>query len=174
MLRNLLANGIPIRELSTILEALGEYASKTKNTDLLTEMVRKHLNRTISEQCKNDNGKIMAITLDAGLEHQMVSSLQQEGDTLSLNLPAETVMDISSRIVYAWKSAADKGVERPVLLCDSRLRYSLAGMLSRAVPLLPVIAYDEVVVGTQVEPVETVSLKPADAQMPRKRELVEA
>jgi flagellar biosynthesis protein FlhA len=174
VLRNLLANGIPIRELSTILEALGEYASKTKNTDLLTEMVRKHLNRTISEQCKNDNGKIMAITLDAGLEHQMVSSLQQEGDALSLNLPAETVMDISSRIVYAWKSAADKGVERPVLLCDSRLRYSLAGMLSRAVPLLPVIAYDEVVVGTQVEPVETVSLKPADAQMPRKHELVEA
>jgi flagellar biosynthesis protein FlhA len=174
VLRNLLANGIPIRELSTILEALGEYASKTKNTDLLTEMVRKHLNRTISEQCKNDQGKIMAITLDAGLEHQMITSLQQEAETLSLNLPAELVMDISSRIVHAWKSAADKGVERPVLLCDSRLRYSLAGMLSRAVPLLPVIAYDEVVVGTQVEPVETVSLKPADAGMSRQRELVEA
>lgn len=173
VLRNLLANGIPIRELSTILEALGEYASKTKNTDLLTEMVRKHLNRTISEQCKNDQGKIMAITLDAGLEHQMITSLQQEAETLSLNLPAELVMDISSRIVYAWKSAADKGIERPVLLCDSRLRYSLAGMLSRAVPLLPVIAYDEVVVGTQVEPVETVSLKPADAGMSRPRELVE-
>lgn len=173
VLRNLLAHGIPIRELNTILEALGEYASKTKNTDFLTEMVRKHLNRTISEQSKNDNGKIMAITLDPALEHQMTSNLQQEGETLNLNLPAEVVMEINSRIVHAWKSAADKGIERPVLLCDSRLRYSLSGMLSRAVPLLPVIAYDEVVPGTQVEPVETVSLKHADAVMSRGRELVE-
>ena len=169
VLRNLLADGIPIRELSTILEALGEYASKTKNADILTEMARKHLSRTISEQCKNDAGKIPAITLDPALEHQMTSNLQQEGETLNLNLPAEVVMNISSQIVRAWKAAADKGIERAVLLCDSRLRCSLATMLSRAVPLLPVIAYDEIVSGTDVEPVESVSLKNTD-DLPSPRE----
>ena len=174
VLRNLLANEIPIRELSTILEALGEYASKTKNSDILTEMVRKHLGRTISEQCKNDQGKIPAITLEPALEHQMTSNLQQEGDSLNLNLPAEVIMNISSQIVQAWKSAADRGIERPVLLCDSRLRHNLASMLARAVPLLPVIAYDEIVPNTEVEPVETVTLKKADQIRPQEKELVQA
>ena len=162
VLRNLLTNGLPIRELGTILEALGEYASKTKNTDVLTEMIRKHLSRTISQQCKNDAGKIPAIILNPDLESRMISNLQQEGESLNLNLPAEVLMKISSQIVHAWKSAADKGVERPVLLCDSRLRHSLAGMLSRAVPLLSVIAYDEIVLGAEVEPVETVKLNTVD------------
>lgn len=173
VLRNLLSNGIPIRELSTILEALGEYASKTKNSDILTEMVRKHLSRTISEQCKNETGKIAAITLDPALEHQMTSNLQQEGESLNLNLPAETVMNISSRIVQAWKSAADKGIEKPVLVCDARLRYNLASLLSRAVPLLAVIAYDEIIPGSEVEPVETVTLKAAEQMPSEQKELVE-
>ena len=69
VLKNLLTNAIPVRELTTILEALGEHASKTKNTDVLTEMVRKHLSRTITEQYKDDNGKIQAITLEPAIEH---------------------------------------------------------------------------------------------------------
>ncbi len=174
VLKNLLANEIPIRELGTILEALGEYASKTKNTDTLTEMVRKHLSRTISEQCKNEHGKIPAITLEPALEHQMTSNLQQEGDTLSLNLPAELIMNISSQIVQAWKSAAEKGVERPVLLCDARLRHSMASMMARAIPLLPVIAYDEIVPSTEVEPVEMVKLNKNEPMTPQQRELVQA
>jgi len=173
VLKNLLSHGIPIRELGTILEAMGEYASKTKNTDILTEMVRKHLNRTISDQCKNDKGKIPAITLDPALEHQMTSSLKQEGETLSLGLSAEIAMSVTSQIVQAWKSATDKGVEKPVLLCDSRLRYNLASMLTRAVPLLPVIAYDEIVPGTGVEPVETVKLHNTNETLAGQKELVE-
>ena len=158
VLKNLLANAIPIRELTTILESLGEYASKTKNTDILTEMVRKHLNRTITEQYKDKNGNISAITLEPALEHQMTSNLRQEGEALNLALPSEMTMAISAAVAQVWKTAMDKGVEKVVLLCDSRLRPSLAAMLSRTVPPLPVIAYDEIVLGTQIEPIETISL----------------
>ncbi|HOK96106.1 MAG TPA: FHIPEP family type III secretion protein, partial [Anaerohalosphaeraceae bacterium] len=136
----------------------------TKNTDMLTEMVRKHLSRTICEQYKNDKGRIPALTLEPALEHQLTASLRQEGDTLVLGLRAETAMQLTHRIAQAWKAAADKGVERPVLLCDSRLRYSLSAMLSRAVPLLGVLAYDEIVLGTEIEPVQTVSL-PKEGQL---------
>ncbi|MHC4552273.1 MAG: flagellar biosynthesis protein FlhA [Planctomycetota bacterium] len=167
VLKNLLQNGIPIRELGTILEAMGEYASKTKNTDILTEMSRKHLKRTITSQHQNAAGRVMAITLAPALEHQMASALRQEGEMLNLNLPAEAVMEITSRIVKAWKSAADKGVESAVLLCDSRLRFSLAAMLAQAVPMLPIIAYDEIVLGSDVEPVETVTLQDAANTLPQ-------
>ncbi len=172
VLKNLLADRIPIRQLSTILESLGEHASKTKNTDILTEMVRKHLARTITELHKDQNGKISAITLDPALEHQMTSTLRQEADSLNLALPTEITMEISTRIGQAWKTAMDKDAETIVLLCDSRLRRPLAVMLSRIVPSLPVIAYDEIVLGTEIEPIETVSIKSGNEELAREEQLV--
>ena len=159
VLKNLLANGIPIRELTAILESLGEYAAKTKNTDILTEMVRKHLSRTITELYKDQDGKISAITLEPALEHQMTSNLRQEAETLSLALPTETTMAINTSIAQAWKTVMENGAEKIILLCDSRLRAPLAAMLSRTVPPLPVIAYDEIVLGTHIEPIETISIE---------------
>ncbi|MHC4322659.1 MAG: flagellar biosynthesis protein FlhA [Planctomycetota bacterium] len=174
VLKNIINDGIPIRELTAILESLGENASKTKNTAVLTEMVRKRLSRSITEQCKNDDGRIMAITLDPALEHQMSSTLQQEAEGINLALPTEMTMDISRKTAQAWKKAMDQGHDKVVLLCDARLRSPLAVMLSRTVPMLPVVAYDEVVLGTEVEPVETISIQQADSIEPSGRELVGA
>jgi len=174
VLKNLLKNGIPIRELTVILEALAEYASKTKNTVILTEMVRKSLSRTITEQYKSEDGKISAITLEPVLEHQMASTLRQEADDINLALPTEMAMDISRKIAQAWKAAMDKGKDKVVLLCDSRVRAPLAVMLSRTVPLLPVIAYDEIVLGTEVEPIETISLQQTQEAESKEQELIGA
>jgi len=158
VLKNLLTDAIPIREMTVIIESLGENTAKTKNTDVLTEMVRKCLNRTITELFKNEAGKVSAITMEPAIEHQMVSNLHQEANGINLALPAEIAMDISRKTAQAWKAAMDKGRDKVVLLCDSRLRSPLAAMLSRTVSLLPVIAYDEIVLGTEVEPIETISI----------------
>ena len=159
VLKNLIKDEIPIRELTAILESLGEHANKTKNSAILTEMVRKRLSRTITEQYKDEAGKILAITLDPALEHQMVSTLQQETDGMSLALPTETAMEISRKTAQTWKAVMDQGREKVILLCDSRIRSPLAVMLSRTVSMLPVVAYDEIVLGTEVEPIETISAK---------------
>jgi flagellar biosynthesis protein FlhA len=172
VLKNLLKDRIPVRQLSSILESLGENASKTKNTDILTEMVRKRLARTITEQHKNKNGTIPAITLEPALEHQMTSTLRQEADSLNLALPTEIAMQISAKIAQCWKKAMDDGMESIVLLCDSRLRRPLAAMLSRTVPPLPVLAYDEIVLGTEIEPIKTISLELNQEVSPKERELV--
>jgi len=171
VLRNLLNDKIPIRELTTILESLAEHAAKTKNTNVLTELVRKSLARTITEQYKNQTGRISAITLEPVLEHRMSAALQQDAEQLNLALPTDLAMDISRQIARAWKTAMDKGIEKIVLLCDSRLRSSLAAMLARTVPPLPVVAYDEIVLGTEIDPVQVIALpqtaqaEPADAEL---------
>jgi flagellar biosynthesis protein FlhA len=174
VLKNIINDGIPIRELTAILESLGEHASKTKNAAVLTEMVRKRLSRTITEQCKNDDGRILAITIDPALEHQMASTLQQEADGINLALPTETAMDISRGTAQAWKSAMDKGIEKVVLLCDAKLRWPLSAMLSRTVPMLPVVAYDEIILGTEIEPIETISIRQSESIKPKERELLAA
>ena len=172
VLKNLLKDGIPIRELTAILESLGEHASKTKNTAILTEMVRKRLARTITELYKNDNGVIVAITLDPTLEHRMTSTLQQEADVMNLALPTEEAMDVSRKTAQAWKTVMDKGNDKVVLLCDARLRLPLATMLSRTVSLLPVLAYDEIVLGTEVQPLETIAVERSESMEPKEQVLV--
>jgi len=163
VLKNLLKHGIPVRELTTILESLSEHAGKTKNVVALTEMVRKALSRTITEQCRTRDGKVLAITLDPVVEHHMTNLLRQEGGELILALPTEAAMELSRHVANAWKTAMDKGLDRVVFLCDSRLRYNLSEMLSRTIKMLPVIAYDEIVFGTDVEPIETIAVDIRDA-----------
>ncbi len=174
VLKNLLKNGIAIRELAAILETLGEHAPKTKNSVALTEMVRKSLSKTITEQYKDQNGKISAITLEPALEHQMTSTLRQEAEGITLALSTEMAMDISRKTAQSWKTAMDKGKDKVVLLCDSRLRAPLAAMLSRTVPPLPIIAYNEITLGTEVEPLEIISAQQTESTTPKEQELIGA
>jgi len=172
VLKNLLKEGIPIRELTAVLESLGEHASKTKNAAVLTEMVRKRLARTITELYKNDDGVIVAITLDPVLEHQMTSTLQHEAEVATLALPTEEAMYLNRKTAEVWKAAMDKGHDKVVLLCDSRLRLPLSAMLLRTIPLLPVLAYDEIVLGTEIQPLETISVQQSESMEPKEQELV--
>jgi flagellar biosynthesis protein FlhA len=158
VLRNLLKSGLPIRELTAILEALAENAAKTKNAATLTEMVRKSLSRTITEQYREPGGKVTVIAFDPAFEHQLTAALHQEGGELVLSAPAETAIELNRRVADAWKSAMDKGKDKTVLLCDARLRAPLAQMLCRSLPMLPVVAYDEIVLGTDVQPTETIAV----------------
>ncbi len=170
VLRNLLVDSIPIRQLSSILEALSENIMKTKNPQILTEMVRKSLSRTITEQYKDDNGRITAITLEPALEHHMSAAIQTEADNLTIALPSEVVMEASSSIAKAWKQAMDKGKDKVILICDSRLRLPLANMIARTVPPLPVIAYDEILLGTDIDAVSAIPLpKSASADSSRQQ-----
>ncbi len=160
ILRNLLEAGIPVRQLTTILEMLGDHATKTKNPEMLTELVRKALSRTITEMCLDQTGKITAITFEPELEHQLVSTIRYEKDTATAAIPAETTLKISEQIAHIWKEVMDLGLEKCVLLCDANLRHHLAAILKKVIPQLPVIAYDEITPGTEIEPLsQTVSLQ---------------
>ena len=174
VLKNLLKDQIPIRELTSIIETLSEYASRSKNTAVLTELVRKTLARTITDRLKDDSGKIPAITLDAAIEHNILNNLKQDAENITLALPAQMTMELSRKIAQAWRSAMDKGKDKAVLLCDSRLRWPLAEMLYRTVPSMPVAAYDEIVLGTEVEPLETVSTEQLQLAADDNRQLVGA
>jgi flagellar biosynthesis component FlhA len=121
-------------------------------------MVRKSLSRTITEQYRDAGGKMTVIAFDPAFEHQLTAALRQEGGELILSAPAEMAIELNRRVADAWKSAMDRGKDKTVLLCDARLRAPLAQMLSRSLPMLPVVAYDEIVLGTDVEPIETIAV----------------
>lgn len=158
VLQNLLKEGVSIRDLPMILESLGEHGGRTKSAALLTEFVRKSLTRSITDQQKASDGNLYAITLEPSLEHTLINSVNQTADSIQLAIGPETVTQLTQQVAQAWKSAMESGYEQIAMLCDARVRPGMKGLLNRTVSQLSVIAYDEILVGTQIEPVETVSL----------------
>jgi flagellar biosynthesis protein FlhA len=164
VLQNLLKDGIPVRNLARIIETLGDHAPTTKDPALLTELVRKALARTITERHSGDDGTVRAIVLQPSAEYELRGMLQEQGGSETLALPPDRALDLSRRIGQAWRQAMSDGHDKAVLLCDYRLRPHLAAMLSRRLPDLPILAYDEIAVGTNVESVVTVSPDAAGAE----------
>ncbi|MGB2821969.1 MAG: flagellar biosynthesis protein FlhA [Phycisphaerae bacterium] len=163
VLQNLLRDGIPIRDLGQVLESLSDHAPRTKDPAMLTELTRKALVRTITEQHADFAGRIMAIVLEPSLEYELRGSITKEPDGASLPVPPEKAADLIRRIAGAWTAAAEKGQDGTVFLCDPVLRPHLAVMLARQIPQLPVLAYDEIAMGTQVDSVATISLQNQEA-----------
>jgi len=166
VLQNLLRDGVPIRDLAQIVEALGDHAGRTKDPRVLTEQARKALARAITEQYVDREGRVRAIVLAPAMEYELCGALTREGNQESLNLPPERALELARRIAEAWKGAMEQGHDRVVLLCDGRLRPFLAEMTSRQVPHLPVLAYDEIASGTTVDPVESIAQGEPSAALP--------
>lgn len=162
VLQNLLKENIPVRDLPLILEALGEHGGKTKSALILTEFARKSLSRSITEQFSGVAG-LQVITLDPALEHYLLSKVNQTADSISFSVGPDTASQMTQNIAAAWRSAMEKGLEGVVVLCDSRIRAALFGLLSRSIRRLPVVAYDEVVPGTTVDVLETVSVQTSES-----------
>src|SRR2546423_5674948 len=64
VMQNLLRERVPVRDLETIIETLGDFSSRTKDLDVLSEYVRNALGRTISKQYVDDHDRVYCVTLD--------------------------------------------------------------------------------------------------------------
>ncbi len=89
ILQNLLKEGISIRDLLTIFETLADYASTTRDTDVLTEYVRQALKPAISSKYFPQNDTTSVVTLDPKLEQEIMSSVKQTEQGAYLTLDPE-------------------------------------------------------------------------------------
>jgi flagellar biosynthesis component FlhA len=65
---------------------------------------------------------------------------------------------LARKISNSWKNAMEKAYDTVVLLCDVRLRQPIADIVRRAVPRLPVAAYDEIIAGVAIESIESIKI----------------
>jgi flagellar biosynthesis protein FlhA len=149
-LQHLLREGISIRDLGTILEALGDAALLTRDPAQLAEAARRALARTITATLLDEEKTLRVIGLDAAIEHEMAESLLQtaEGEVLSLD-PARASSLLASLGEQVERLTA--AGRRPVVLCSSRVRRHVRRLAEQAFPQLAVVAYNEVVPGIRIE-----------------------
>ncbi len=157
VLQNLLRERVSIRDLVTILETLADYARQTRDTDLLTEYVRRALARQITSQYRDDQGRLHALMLSPHLEQLLLNALQQTDQGLAIVLETATAQRLLQRLAQAMERMAASG-HQPVLLCTARLRLPLRRFTERALPNLVVLSYAEIAPQVTVQSSGVVSL----------------
>ncbi len=152
VLQLLLRERIPIRDLETILETLGDWASRTKDPDVLVEYVRVALARTICEMVRAPGGAIPCITLDPALEETITAHLETTERGTYWAMPP----DLQNRIAAAIRTEVENLIptmdgQTPAILCAPRIRLWVRRMTEAAMPQVPVLSFNEIVRGVQIE-----------------------
>ena len=141
VLQNLLVEGVHIRDMRTIIEALSEYAGQTQDPNELTAMVRVALGRAIVQQLFPGTNELSVMTLDNRLERLLMQAMGAGGDGTGIEPGlADT---IAQQAANAAAQQEQMGLT-PVLLVPAPLRVLLSRFLRRAVPQLKVLSHNEI------------------------------
>jgi flagellar biosynthesis protein FlhA len=149
VLRQLLRERVPIKDLTSILEALGDAVLSSKDLEVLTEACRTALGRAICRQYQTERGELPAISVSPSLEQRLLGSIvrTEHGPVLACD-PAD-VQSLATRIVQALETA----VAQPVLLCSPALRPHLWRLIAKAMPHIGVLSRNEVPTHVSITPV---------------------
>jgi len=142
VLQNLLREGVSIRDMLTIVEALADYAPLTKDPDLLTEYVRQKLARAIVNQHVPDDGVLSVLTLEQEVEDVLLGSVQHTEHGSYLSVDPKVASSIMNSVNKETERVMAKGV-KPVILCSPQLRRHFRRMVERFAPSLMVLSHNE-------------------------------
>lgn len=159
VLQSLLREGLPIRDLTTILETLADFAPLSKDTEFLTEAVRVSLSATIACKYEDEKGKLSALTVDPKLESMITDGLRAaQRENAEFTLPASVVRFIADRL----KELSDKMMTlglHPIVVTAPGVRGFLQRMMEPILPSLVVLSAAELPPTTRIHPVGILSLE---------------
>ncbi len=143
VLQNLLKEGISIRDLLTIFETLADYATTTRDTDILTEYVRQSLKRAISGKFFPANETSSVVTLDPKLEQEIMASVKQTEQGAYLTLDPAKTKEIMENVGTEVKKLEDLG-KMPIVITSPIVRAYFKKLTEDYYRDLVVVSYNEV------------------------------
>jgi flagellar biosynthesis protein FlhA len=152
ILQSLLREGVSIRDLGAIVEAVGDKARLTRDPAMLSEYARQALGRTIVAPALDAEGILNAVVLDPTLEQEIAEALVQTADGEFLALDPTRAAALVDACAEQVDAALARG-GRLVLLCSARVRRHLRRLTEQRLPQLAVCSYNEIVPGVSVETV---------------------
>jgi len=148
VLAGLLSENIPIRDMATIVETLGDYGNLTRDPEMLTEYVRQGLRRSISKRFLPED-KAYAITLDPGLEQLIIDSTKQSEHGAYLAIEPGHIHTIFDKLRAIIEGMKNHG-KTPVILTSPMVRRQVRKIAEQVSPELAVLSYNEIESGVEV------------------------
>ena len=172
VLHNLLRERVPVRDLETVLETLGDWGGKTKDLDVLTEYVRNALRRSICQQyatpivdqdgARKAGGaayRLVCVTLDPALEDLINAYIDRSAGATVVNMPARVAQAVSGQILESLRAVTAAG-HPPVVLASPQVRAVVRQLIEPHLPAGAVLGYNEAVAGVEVESMALVMAPP--------------
>jgi flagellar biosynthesis protein FlhA len=153
VLQNLLRERVPVRDLETILEQLGDHAGRTKDTEMLTDAVRVALGRAICKQYADEHDRLHCLMLDESLEERIAGHLEHADDVVgnTINtMPPSVQQQIGEELVARAEASQHRDERVPagaavVILTAPAVRSAVRKLVETLAPHLAVLSLAEVV-----------------------------
>ena len=157
ILKSLLREGIPIKDLATILEAVVEASGGTRDIDMITDQVRSALSRTITRRfC--ENGQLRVVTLDAEVEKKVLAALTKNDHGVYLALSPDIMQQIIAQLGELRKKFNDLS-QTPIVLTSQIIRVYLSRMIAQFYPDVYVLSFHEITSSVQIQAIGNITLQ---------------
>ena len=159
VLKALLHEKIPIKDLLTILETISDIAEITKNASIIVEQVRARLSRAITKLYKDENGILKLLTFNAGTEQKLLDALRERDGVRDLIL---NIGQINTLVQVTSDEAAKllhKGIAPVVLIVDPLLRKSLSDIFEKFGLDVVVLSHAEIDSSSKFEVMGTIEIE---------------
>lgn len=166
--RNLIQEGVGVRDAQGILEVLSEYSTRTRDPDVLTEFVRQRMGRAVTARFVGEDGILRYMALAPDVEDLILRGLQgSDGGVMNLVMDPETTRKFITAVrnhVDGWNHNS-----HPLLLVPPLARGPIRKLLDRAIPRMYVLSPGEVVPGTSIDRVAEISFLEKKIAQPGRR-----
>lgn len=156
--RNLLREGIPLRNLRDVLEALAEWGGREQDAGGLTEFARMGLKRYMSSRWADSNQQIQALVLDGAVDDAIRKGLMETPAGVLLRLSPEQITQLRGSVATQLEQFRNSGKEcQPVLITNVDVRRHVRQIIEAPCPDLPVISFQELLPTVAITALGTVS-----------------
>ena len=156
VLAMLLKEGVPIRDMETILETIGDHTSSMKDIDIMTEYVRQALKRTITRRFAEANS-LRVITIDPRIEDMIVASVKKSEQGSYLSMDPETIQKIVTKTTEEVNKIKDV-IPNVIVLTSPIVRVYFKKLIDQFIPDVTVLSYSEIDGSTQIQSVGSIAL----------------
>lgn len=156
ILQNLLQEGISIRDLLTIFETLADYATTSRDTDILTEYVRQSLKRAICARYFPANETTSVVTLDPQVEQEIMANVKQTEQGAYLTIAPEKTKAIIESVRTEIGKLESLG-KNPIIITSPIVRMYFKRLTEDYFSDLIVVSYNEVEPNVELQSVGMVT-----------------
>ncbi len=173
VMQNLLRERVPIRDLETIVETLGDWVPRTRDIEVLTEYVRNALRRTICNQYVETTAaeaeadgadaalnvsKLYCVSLDPAVEDLIGGFIDRGSEGSTMTMPPAVANRVTTAVIQELQGLIQAG-HQPVILASPQVRAQVRRLIEPHLPNAAVLGYNEVSKGVEVESVGLVQVE---------------
>ncbi len=165
VLQNLLREGVSVKNLTVILEAIADFASVTKNPDELSEQVRRRLGTYFVDSYECEPGKIKGVTLDPRLEQMLIGRIHRSHLEVMLAIDPQTAQFLLQELTIRSNAMTEQSLT-PIVVVSGELRLAFKRFFESSFPKLVVLSYQELPSQTEIQSIGIIMAPPGMRTVP--------